>query len=129
MNRIWLIAIFFTFIGGTLGGCKTQEEPPENLIPEDTYIDLMVEFQLLESYRNSMPADSVATDSLKEVIFKKYSVSEDQFLDSKEYYEQDYKSHIKRVEKAIEQLRIDQVQEDSTANSDSVKQKLPQIRG
>ena len=106
---------------GVLCACETEVQPPENLIAEDTYINLMVEFQLLESYRNSMPPDSVNTDSLKEVIFDEYDITESQFLESKEYYQQDYEQHVKRVENAIEQLRIDQVQEDSTASEDSAQ--------
>lgn len=98
-----------------LGGwaCDSQHSPPENLIGEETYIDLIVEFQLLRSYQQSLPADSNVTDSLTDVIFEKYKISKDQYLRSQEYYQQDIEKHKNQLEKAIERLKIDHVEKDS----------------
>ena len=128
MKKYWSAFILCLFFLTVFNACKTQVQPPENLIDEDTYINLMIEFQLLESYRDSMPPDSVATDSLKEVVLEKYSVTEAQFLTSREYYRQDYEQHVKRIEKAIEELRIDQVQEDSTAANDSANKDQAEVQ-
>ncbi len=54
------------------GGCKEDNPRPENLVPEDRYINLLIELQLLESYRLSTPQDSLSTDSLKNEIFEQY---------------------------------------------------------
>lgn len=128
MRNLTLFGALFvlTFI---ISNCSSEQQPPENLIAEDTYIDMMVEFQLLETYQNSMPIDSVNTDSLEKVIFEKYTVTEAEFLESKDYYQQDFKAQAKRVDKAIEQLRIDEVQEDSTSTPDTTDKNQPKVVG
>ena len=89
-------------------GCIGEEpiSKPENLIEEDTYIDLLVEMQHITTYRNAQP-DLVDADSLKSLIYQQYGFSEEQFLTSHEYYQSQVESHISRIEQAIERIESD----------------------
>lgn len=100
-------------IGILLDGCSYEESPP-NLIEEDTYINLLVEMQLVKTYRQGVPADSSKVDSLKQHIYAKYNVTEEQFRLSHEFYQQEPAKQKERVDMAIEQLRMDQIQSDTT---------------
>lgn len=93
-------------------GCE-QNSPPPELIEEDAYIDLLVELQLLKSFKTSVPADSGVVDSLQRQIYSKYNVTQQQFRISHDYYQEQYIEQKKRVDVAIERLRMDHVKNDS----------------
>lgn len=96
-------------------GCTDNEpQPPENLIKEDRYIDLLAEFQMIRSYQETLPQDSVVVDSLTRVVYKKYGISREQFIESHNYYRQDFEQQIERLDEAIERIRMDQIQQDTT---------------
>jgi hypothetical protein len=100
---IFLIAI-------SLGGCMEDSPPkPKNLIQEDTYIDLLVELQLLRSYGDITNADSLTVDSLTSEVFKRYKISDKVFRTSHNYYQQFPKQQQNRIEEAIERLKMDQI--------------------
>jgi hypothetical protein len=109
--KLLAIGLFLSSI--LIGSCNFEETPPD-LIEEDTYVDLLVELQLLKSYRQSAPVDTSEVDSLKQVIYRKYRVSEEQFRISHRYYQEDPDKQEERVDAAIERLRMDQVESDST---------------
>lgn len=127
-----LCGLILTFSYSCVGPEEIPE--PENLLSEDIYIDLLVEFQYVITYRNANP-DSVNADSLTALIYDKYQVTEDEFLVSHEYYQKQVKKQIDRVDKALQRLRaeedqlkahIDSVQkasarEDSTAHADTLQ--------
>lgn len=108
-----ILAVFFLLIGSGITGCD-QNEPPPFVIEEDTYIDLMVELQLLRSYVEIVPADSATIDSLRNEIYTKYDITAKQFRESHEYYQGQYTEQKNRIDEAIERLRMDQVESDST---------------
>ena len=88
-----------------LTGCSGQHKPekPKDLIPEDTYIDLLVEMQNIESYRNAEP-DSVNADSLKTAVLNRYSVSDSQFLATHKYYQMQPDRHLVQIDSVISRL-------------------------
>lgn len=109
----WLL-LCVLMIGCTSG----PPEKPKDLITEDTYINMLVELQLVRSYGESSHVDSLVLDSLKNQIFQKYGISYERFKNSHHYYEQQPQKQKKRVAEAIERLKMDQVgqaSEDSTA--------------
>ncbi|MFH5833250.1 DUF4296 domain-containing protein [Halalkalibaculum sp. DA3122] len=116
MNRYQAV-ICFLLLSLLAAGVGCSEEltnpPPENLIGEDTYIDLIIELQLLESYRTSMPRDSlrVSIDSLRQVIFDKYDVTEQQFVSSHQYFHRQVKPQVDRISRAIDSLRQQMVRD------------------
>lgn len=119
MSSTWKTAVFFLLpFLLLLGSCKEENPKPEKLIPEDTYINLLVELQLLESYRSSTPEDSTSIDSLKSIVFTKYDATQEQFVESHRYYQKQVKPQKERISKAIDRLREKMVAEglmDSTA--------------
>lgn len=99
-----------------LVGCSGNQGKPEHLIPEKEYIDLLVEFQLIRSYRENAVTDSADVDSLIQAVCKRYSITIEQFRESHKYYQQFPQKQKERVEKAIEELKMDQVKDSATIN-------------
>lgn len=98
-------------------GCEDTPQKPTQLIAEDKYVNLMVELQLVRSYGDNADIDSLTVDSLKQAVLQKYEVKLSDFYDSHRYYQKFPRDQKKRVDKAIERLKMDQVgraQEDST---------------
>lgn len=101
--RYWLLIFLFLF-----AGCSESPEKPKVLIEEETYISLLVELQLVRSYSETERMDEATADSLRDRIFQEYEVSDTVFWANHEYYQQFPEDQKKRVEKAIEALRMDQ---------------------
>lgn len=99
------LVLFFVSAVLFAPGCIGPEKfpKPDDLIKEDTYIDLLIEMQHITTYRNAEP-DSVNADSLKAVVYRDYGVSEEQFLTSHEYYQRDVSGQISRVDQAIQRI-------------------------
>lgn len=97
-------------LGLSVTATSCTEETPRHLIPENTYVDLLVELQLLDSYVYYSQPDSLKVDSLRMVIFRHYGVTASQFRASHTYYQDhDLEAHRSRIGKAIEALRKDKV--------------------
>lgn len=102
-------------------GCG--DETPPDLIPEETYIHLMVELQLLQSYATIEQPDSTTIDSLEGNIFRYYDVTEAQFEESHQFYQNnDVRAQRDRIGKAVEALRKDRItgQDSAAAREDSL---------
>ncbi|MFP8487704.1 DUF4296 domain-containing protein [Gracilimonas sp. Q87] len=97
--------VFFTLMMVVLGGCSGQHKPekPKDLIPEDKYIDLLVEMQHIQSYRNAEP-DSVNADSLKATVYNNYNVTDSQFLASHTYYQLQPERHLEQIDSVLNRL-------------------------
>lgn len=104
-----------------LAGCQQYNPKPPDLIPQNKYINLLIELQLLKSYQIVQDPDSATVDSLRHAIFSKYGTTKKQFLRSHTYYKRNVKQQAKRIKKAIERLKQDrEVQKDSLAQQDSL---------
>lgn len=113
MKRI-LCLIFLLLL--FLAGCSESIEKPQKLIAEEKYINLMVEMQLVRTYGEYAEVDSISIDSLKTEILQRYGESEQTFVASHQYYQRFPQEQQKRIEKAIERLKMDQVGQDTTGN-------------
>lgn len=91
-----------------IAGCSEDPERPDDLIPEDDYINLLVELQLINSFSQSSLADSISVDSLVEVSFEKYGTNQEQFAASHTYYQQFPEEQKVRIDSAIQRLRMDE---------------------
>jgi hypothetical protein len=106
--------------GFLLAGCHKYNKRPKHLIPDSTYINLLIELQLLKSYQQEQQPDSVTIDSLRKAIFKKYGTNKNQFRKSHTYYRRNVKQQNKRIKKAIKRLQQDRViEKDSVAKEDT----------
>lgn len=124
MNRRFIGFLTMLLLSGT-AACtgNVSDDPPENLIEEDTYINLLIELQLLKSYQESVPPDSTDIDSLKSLIFDKYNVSELRFRLSHAYYQKQVEEQRQRVVRAIDSLRKE-IGGKPNAGLDSLKSKM-----
>lgn len=111
-----LYLLMVLFLSGCLGPEKIPK--PDNLIAEENYIDIMVEMQHINTYRNAQP-DSVSADSLKALVYDRYGITEKQFLESHTYYQKHVNEQIARVDEALR--RLENEAQYIQAHIDSVK--------
>lgn len=83
-----------------LTGCS---EEPEDLIPEDDYINLLVEFELINAF-NSDTGDTDTVLRAIDQIFVAYGVTEEQFLRTHEFYQRDVENQVSRHRTAVERV-------------------------
>lgn len=118
IKRIGLLMIFA--IG--FWGCDSGPKKPKNIVPENKYVQLLVELQLIRSYSENAETDSATVDSLTSEVYEKYGVSREQFHKSHNYYQHFPKKQKVRIEQAIEKLKMELVtKQDSTQRPDSIK--------
>lgn len=117
---------FRVFLGVIVAGwfltsCIGPDAPqkPKNLMPEDHYVDMLVDMQHIVTWRNVDP-DSINADSLKQLIYQRYSVTEEQFEATHNYYQQQVERQLVRIDEVIRRLEgeRDYIQ----SHIDSVKQ-------
>ncbi len=105
----------------SLGGfaCSNENQPPDNLIDEDIYINLLIELQLLKSYQTQNFSNSATLDSLKQRIFEKYEINKKRFQRSHQFYQNNIEKQTQRIDDAIERLRKDRISSQDSSNTDS----------
>jgi len=116
-NRFGIITLLLFL----LIGCMGNPQKPDHLIPEKKYIDLLVELQLVRSFADNATTDSTTVDSLTKAVYKKYGVTAQQFHNSHEYYQQFPEKQKERVDKAIEELKMDQVEDTTQTTTKKLK--------
>jgi len=94
--------LFIIFAGFFLVQCRNSGKP-KDLIPQEKYENLLVEFQLLKSYQN-IYEDSLKTENLRRKILNHYNVTLDQFKRSNKYYELNHKKEHQRLKTALDHL-------------------------
>ncbi|MFN1835888.1 DUF4296 domain-containing protein [Balneola sp. MJW-20] len=94
---------------------------PDNLISEDTYIDLLIDMQLAKVVFNSEEFSDA--DSILTIIYDKYGITEEQYRTSHAWYQSNYEEQQERVDIAKERLLREQARlesaPDSTQSSDN----------
>lgn len=93
----------------TFSGCDEKEitPKPEYLIPEDTYINLLVELQLFDALVYTTE-DSIYTDSLRAELFNYFEISEEEFRESNGYYQSNVTEHIVRLDSVLKAIEREQ---------------------
>lgn len=109
---LWFILVIF-FVG-----CAEKElvPKPENLIPEEIYVKVIVELQLLDSWVYTSE-EITNPDSIMLEMFAFYGLTETQFEQSHAYYQSHPENHLARIDSALiilhkEQERLNQSSED-----------------
>ena len=110
LSYINIFVIGAVLLGAALiSSCDYLSGQDEQLpVDEETYIRLIVEFQLVNGYYNnfSSEADTLAPpDSLRKAILAKHDVSWDEFQQSHDVYKTEAEKQKERIIKAIELLR------------------------
>ncbi len=86
-----------------IAGCDNKEKP-ENLIDEETYIELIAELQVAESALE-VSSDSLNAKQLIQRVMDRHEVTYRQFIDSHKYYSKDFQAQQKRIQKALDILQ------------------------
>ncbi|AXJ01407.1 protein of unknown function (DUF4296) [Cyclonatronum proteinivorum] len=102
------IALFNRFIISTLflstflliSSCNQE---PDDLIPEEIYVDLLVEFELI-NFVYGAESDSLAQREFLNLLFNTYNISPEQFDRSHEWYERDIEAQIQRKRRAVDRI-------------------------
>ena len=83
-----------------------SNDRPDDLIPRETFIDLLVEFELLRTIQR-VEGDSLLTAIYTETVMDGYGVSFDQFERSNLYYMSDQETYRNMYREAIERLNME----------------------
>ena len=75
-------------------------EKPDNLIDDDTMIDIFYDLAILDAAKNSSYENGISTFQANDFIFKKYKIDSLQFAKSNKYWAADV-SKYKRMYKIV----------------------------
>lgn len=97
--------LFFLFVPLMLFvSCSTST--PDNLLDEETYINIFVEMAVLDQY-DPLLMERETRDELQQEILDRYGVTYEEFRISHNYYEQFVQDQIQRTNRASELLRAE----------------------
>jgi hypothetical protein len=97
---LWVIII----VVALLSACNGESElKPDDLIPEETYIHLLIELEMAHSFK-VLPEDSVYVVRLLDGVFDHYGITLEQFEKSHQWYERDTHEQLRRYRRAIDKL-------------------------
>lgn len=99
MKQLIGIILVLSLLFGLSGCYSTSIEKPQNLVPKDTFVKMMVDIYLVQSYN----LDPEKLDSLKKItqtdlyfsVLKKYEVPDTVFVRSLIYYSSSPKEYEK----------------------------------
>src|SRR5690625_1662343 len=101
MKRYFFLTLIAVF---TFAACSTST--PEQLLDEETYINLFIELAVLDQYDPQLPAQK-QKEQLPERILESYGVTFNGFRDSHDYYEKSLHDQTRRTERATQLLRAE----------------------
>ena len=87
---------------GLLLSCS-DPTAPENLIEEQTYIDIFTELVIINQL-NEQQLDSLSQDSLRTRVLEEYRVTDQQFEEAHRYYQKQPDAQLKRLDIIEEKL-------------------------
>jgi len=126
--KYFLLILFVT--GVLAGGCE-QDQKPENLIPDSTYVQVITELSLVRAFEHQH-RDTVNTAQVVQKIFDKYHINREQFMESHRYYQDNIKAQKKRFQEVMNSLQKEMIHseksgyEQSRSIPDSVRRKMQQ---
>ncbi len=117
MNRSkpLLLAVLLLFL--PLLGCRNDPIPPDNLLAEDLYTELLLE-TFMASYLIEMEDLQEKSDSVYNSLYDSYGVTKARFDSSHTWYNRHPQSQIERVEEIRERL-ADEIRELNQAVNES----------
>ncbi|NBC65290.1 MAG: DUF4296 domain-containing protein [Bacteroidetes bacterium] len=97
-----LLFVFILLI--ILPGCSSESSPPDELIDEQTYEQMFMEFAIINQLDKRILEDR-SQEELRQLVYKHYNVTEEEFRISHEYYEQHVEEQLERVRDMSDILR------------------------
>lgn len=114
--------ILFLIVSICLSCQESSIVKPDNLIDEDTMVDIIYDFALLEAIkaenRESLQKNQINPN---EYVYKKYKIDSIQFAKSDQYYATDVKNYKKIYDKVTKRL------EEKTKQYDSINAIKPNL--
>nr|WP_255727793.1 DUF4296 domain-containing protein [Rhodohalobacter sulfatireducens] len=87
-----------------LPGCSSESNPPDELIDEQTYEQIFMEFAIINQLDKRILEDR-SQEELRQLVYEHYDVTEEEFRISHEYYEQNVEEQLERVRDMSDILR------------------------
>ena len=107
MKKLLLINLIWLFSCSS-GNNEQVVAPPENIIPKDKMVELLVDVQLIEAAiksDNTRKKDSKSyTIYYYSYLFKKYNTTKEDFIESLHYYQQNMNEFDQMFTEVIESL-------------------------
>lgn len=97
MKKLILQVIVILF----LSNCgNSYVEKPDNLIDDDTMVEIFYDLAILEAAKNSSYENGISTFKANDFIYKKYKIDSIQFVKSNKYWSSDIAKY-KRMYKIV----------------------------
>lgn len=100
IRLLYILALSALF----LHSCGTST--PDNLLDEETYLKVFVEFTLLSQY-DSLLLEETTQRELQEKVLEAYGITYEDFRVSHEFYEKSLKDQVERTDRASQMLRAE----------------------
>ncbi len=98
--------VFAVILLITTIGCSSESSPPDELIDEQIYQQMFMEFAIINQLDQQL-LQQTSRDELRDLVYEHYKVSEEEFRISHEYYEQQVDQQLERVKEMSKTLRIE----------------------
>lgn len=102
MKKI-LIAIILSI---TTFGCNSESTPPDELIDEETYQQMFMEFAIINQLDQQL-LQKRTQEELRQMVYEHYGVTEEEFRISHEYYELQIDEQLERAREMSKILRAE----------------------
>lgn len=102
MKRL-LIAVIFLMI---TFGCSSESSPPDELIDEQTYEQMFMEFAIINQLDQRL-LQKTSQEQIRQLVYEHYNVTEEEFRISHEYYERQIDDQLERVKEMSRTLRTE----------------------
>lgn len=90
----------------TILSCSSESSPPNELIDEETYQQMFMEFAIINQLDQQLLQET-SRDELRDLVYEHYNITEQQFRISHEYYEQQVDQQLERVKEMSKTLRAE----------------------
>lgn len=93
-----------SFALAAIYGCGYESSAPEELITEETYERMFIEFAIINQMDEQLLVNS-SQEELRQMVYRQYGVTEEEFRISHEYYEQNVDDQLERVKEITRLMR------------------------
>lgn len=102
MRKLFILLI----LSMTFWSCSSESSPPDELIDEQTYQQMFMEFAIINQLDQQI-LEERSPEELRQLVYKHYNVTEEEFRISHEYYEQQVDEQLERVKEMSKILRAE----------------------
>lgn len=102
MKKLFFVIILLI----TVIGCSSESTPPDELIDEQTYQQMFMEFAIINQLDQRL-LKKRSQEEFRQMVYEHYDVTEEEFRISHEYYEQQVDEQLERVKEMSKILRAE----------------------